>query len=224
MKINAKIQAVAYLRTSSAANVGGDSGERQLVAIRAYAKAAGVEIVDTYTDDAVRGDNAIENRPGFAAMMERLLSNGCRVIVVETANRFARDLIVQEVGYEMLKARGITLIAADKPDSFVDDGPTATLVRQMLGAVAQFEKSMLVSKLKGARDRKRATGVRVEGRKPLSETHPEVVALAKQLRRRRPKGGQRSLREVAAELAALGHLNASGKPFTPQSIQNMLEG
>jgi DNA invertase Pin-like site-specific DNA recombinase len=224
MKSKAKVQAVAYLRISSAANVGGDSGERQLVAIRAYAKAAGVEIVDTYTDDAVRGDNAIENRPGFASMMERLLSNGVRTIIVETASRFARDLIVQEVGYEMLKARGVTFIAADKPDSFVDDGPTATLVRQMLGAVAQFEKSMLVSKLKGARDRKRATGARVEGRKPLSETHPEVVALAKQLRRRRLKGGQRSLREVAAELAAFGHLNANGKPFTPQSIQNMLEG
>ena len=46
MKNKAKVQAVAYLRTSSAANVGGDSGKRQLMAIRAYAKAAGVEIVD----------------------------------------------------------------------------------------------------------------------------------------------------------------------------------
>ena len=42
MKNKAKVQAVAYLRTSSAANVGGDSGKRQLMAIRAYAKAAGV--------------------------------------------------------------------------------------------------------------------------------------------------------------------------------------
>jgi DNA invertase Pin-like site-specific DNA recombinase len=223
MKNKAKVQAVAYLRTSSSANVGGDSGKRQLMAIRAYAKAAGVEIVDTYTDDAVRGDNAFVNRPGFAVMMERLLSNGVRTIVVETANRFARDLIVQQVGYEMLKSRGITLIAADKPDAFLDDGPTATLIRQVLGAASQFEKSMLVSKLRGARERKRATGGRVEGRKPLSETHPEVVALAKQLRRKLPNGGQRSLREVAAELAALRHLNASGKRFTPQSIANMLE-
>ena len=111
-------------------------------------------------------------------MLERLLSNGVRTIVVETANRFARDLIVQETGYAMLKERGIELIAADKPDAFLDDTPTATLIRQVLGAVSQFEKAMLVVKLRGARERKRATGVKVEGRKSHAELRPEVVALA----------------------------------------------
>ena len=191
---NNKLKAFAYTRTSSATNVGGDFGERQLIAIRAYAKAAKVEIVDTYTDDAVRGDNVIENRPGFASMLEKLLSNGVRTIIVETANRFARDLIVQEVGYEMLKARGITLIAADKPDAFLDDGPTAVLIRQVLGAVSQFEKSMLVSKLRGARERKRATGVRVEGRIPLAEKFPAAATLARQLHRE-----HYSLREISAD-------------------------
>jgi DNA invertase Pin-like site-specific DNA recombinase len=214
---NKKLKAFAYTRTSSATNVGGDSSERQLVAIRAYAKAAKVEIVEVYSDDAVRGDNVIENRPGFSAMLERLLSNGVRTIVVETANRFARDLIVQEVGYEMLKARGITLFAADKPDAFLDDGPTATLIRQVLGAVSQFEKSMLVSKLRGARERKRATGVRVEGRQPLAKKFPAATALAKQLHR-----DGSSLREISSELHAEGHVNSKGKPFSAQSVQNML--
>ena len=86
-------------------------------------------------------------------MMERLLSNGARTIIVETANRFARDLMVQEIGYAMLKERGIELIAADRPDAFLDDTPTSTLMRQMLGAISQFEKTMLVSKLRGARER-----------------------------------------------------------------------
>jgi DNA invertase Pin-like site-specific DNA recombinase len=81
-------------------------------------------------------------------MLERLLSNGVRTIVVETANRFARDLMVQEVGYAMLKERGIELIATDKPDAFLDDTPTAVLIRQVLGAVSQFETAMLVSKLR----------------------------------------------------------------------------
>jgi DNA invertase Pin-like site-specific DNA recombinase len=212
-----RLHAVAYVRTSSAANVDGDSQTRQLATIRSYAKSAGIEIVETYTDDAVRGDNAIEARPGFAAMMERLLSNGVRTIVVETASRFARDLIVQEVGFEMLKARGIDLIAADKPDAFLDDGPTAVLIRQVLGAVSQFEKSMLVNKLRGARERKRATGVKVEGRRSLAETHPKTVKLARQMHR---EGS--SLREISAELAADGHLNSKGKAFTAQSIANML--
>ncbi len=102
-------------------------------------------------------------------MLDRLLSNGARTIIVETASRFSRDLIVQETGHAMLRERGIDLIAADSPTSFLDDGPTATMVRQILGAVSQFEKAMLVAKLRGARDRKRATGVKVEGRPALSK-------------------------------------------------------
>ena len=82
----------------------------------------------------------IDARPGFRSMLERLLSNGVRTIVVETANRFARDLIVQEIGYAMLKERGIELIATDKPDAFLDDTPTAVLIRQVLGAVSQIRE------------------------------------------------------------------------------------
>jgi hypothetical protein len=67
---------------------------------------------------------------------------------------------------------------------------------------------MVVAKLKGARERKRTlTGKKVEGRKSHAELRPELVALVRQLRRKRPKGGQRSLREIAAELAQRGHLN-----------------
>ena len=121
-----KIQAFAYLRTSSAANVGEDrdSDKRQAAAIEAYAKRAGVEVVETFYDAAVRGGDPIDTRPGFAAMLERIEGNGVRTIVVETANRFARDLMVQEVGFAMLQKRGINLIAADSPTSFRHaDGP-----------------------------------------------------------------------------------------------------
>jgi DNA invertase Pin-like site-specific DNA recombinase len=86
-------------------------------------------------------------------MLEALDANGTRTVVVETANRFARDLMVQEIGFAMLRARGINLIAADSPSSFLDDTPTARLIRQVLGAVSEFEKAMLVAKLRG-----RATG------------------------------------------------------------------
>jgi hypothetical protein len=39
----------------------------------------------------------------------------------------------------------------DSPTSFLDDTPTARLIRQVLGAVSEFEKAMLVAKLKGVR-------------------------------------------------------------------------
>jgi hypothetical protein len=44
----------------------------------------------------------------------------------------------------------------------------------------------------------------------------------KRLRRRRPKGGQRSYRDIAAILAERGHLNCNARPFDPSSIRSML--
>src|SRR3954464_379229 len=218
------VKAVAYLRTSSAANTGADkdSEKRQRSAIERFAKAAGFEIVDTYYDEAVSGADHVTTRSGFTAMMERIARNGVRTIIVETANRFARDLIVQETGYAMLKERGVDLIAADKPDAFLDDTPTATLIRQVLGAVSQFEKAMVVSKHKGARDRKRATGVEVEGRRNYRELNPDMVRLAKRLHRYPVSGQRRSLREVSAALAQAGHATRAGKPYAAAAIAKMI--
>src|SRR4051812_22904517 len=128
-------KAVAYFRTSSAVNVGPDkdSEKRQREAVRAFAKQAGFEIVDEFYDSAVSGADHIDQRPGFAAMLKRIEGNSVRTIIVETASRFARDLMVQEVGYAKLKERGIELIAADSPQSFIEDTPTARLIRQVLG-------------------------------------------------------------------------------------------
>ena len=68
----------------------------------------------------------------------------------------------------MLKARGMTLIAASAPMHFVEDTPTAVLVRQVLGG-RWFEKTTLVAKLATARRRKRmATGEKVEGARAMS--------------------------------------------------------
>ena len=217
-------KAVAYLRTSSATNVGPgkDSEKRQMQAIEAYAKRAGFQIVETFYDADVRGADPIDSRPQFAAMLDMLLSNGTRTIIVETASRFSRDLITQETGWAMLKSQGVALIAADSPDAFLDETPTAVLIRQILGAVAQFEKAMLVSKLKGARSRKRAATGKCEGRKSHAETNPDLVALAKKLHRYPVNGRRRSLREVSADLARAGHVSGTGAPFSATAVKRML--
>jgi DNA invertase Pin-like site-specific DNA recombinase len=187
--------AVAYLRTSSAANVGADkdSDKRQRAEIDAFAKRTGFTIVDEYYDKAVSGADRIDHRPGFAEMLRKLASNGAKTIIVESPDRFARDLAVQLAGHDMLKDLGVAIIPASAPDFFTHDTPTAILVRQVLGAIAQFEKASAVAKLAAARKRKREREGRCEGRKPFAQTRPEVVALARRLRRRRPKGGQPSL-------------------------------
>ena len=126
---------------------------------------------------AVSGADPIAERPGFKAMLERIASNGVRCILVESPDRFARDLTVQLTGHDFLKSLGVSLIPATAPDFFTEDTPTAVLVRQVLGAIAQFEKTSLVAKLRAARDRKIAAGEKCGGRKSYAEARPEVVAL-----------------------------------------------
>ena len=216
------IHAVGYMRTSSAANVGEgkDSEPRQRAAIAGYAAEAGYTIADAdyFYDPAVKGKDAITDRPGFAAMLLRIAENGVRTIIVESPDRFARDLVVQLTGHDYLKALGVTLIPASAPDYFTEETPTAVLVRQVLGAIAQFEKASLVAKLKAARDRKRErTGRKVGGRKNYFEMRPEVVERAKQL-----KYGDRSLRVVSAMLADEGHVTPSGRPYAAMAVRSML--
>lgn len=214
--------AVAYFRTSSAANVGvdKDSEQRQRDAVQRFAKARNLVIAEAFADAAVSGADPVDTRPGFAALLARCASNGISTVLVENASRFARDLAVQLAGHQLLRSRGIDLIPVDAPDHFTDPGPTAEMVRQILGSVSQFEKASLVAKLRHARDRKRAETGRCEGRKSVPA---EVVAAARRLaRKNRRTGERRSLRAIADELARLGYLGPSGKPYFAGSIKAML--
>lgn len=216
-------KAIAYYRTSSAANVGEDKDSlaRQRVAVEAFAKRAGYEIIETYYDAAVSGADALDARPGFAEALKRIASNGVRTIIVETASRFARDLIVAETGFRRLRDAGITLIAADAPNSFLDDTPTSAFIRQVLAAVQELDRAMIVNKLKGARQRKRATGVKVEGRKSYSEAERSrpTVERAKGLR-----AEGLTLRQVADRLATEGHRTRAGSPYQFTAVGRMISG
>ena len=220
----ARPQAVAYLRTSSATNVGPDkdSDKCQRTAIEAFAKARGIELVGEFYDAAVSGADPVHERPGFTAMLDRIAGNGVRCILVESPDRFARDLAVQLAGHDFLKKLGVELIPTTAPDFFTEDTPTAVLVRQVLGAISQFEKATLTAKLKAARDRKRAATGKCGGMPSLAETRPEVVALARRLRHTR-SGRQRSLREISAELAQRGFVaERTGRPYQAAQVSRML--
>src|SRR5271155_1144305 len=106
------VQAVGYLRTSSATNVGQDkdSERRQRLAIGRYAKQAGFEVIEWFNDPAVSGADPIESRPGFAALLNRIDGNGVRVVLVEDASRFARDLMAQELGLGVLLKLGMKVL------------------------------------------------------------------------------------------------------------------
>src|SRR5262245_29649284 len=105
-------KAFAYLRTSSAANVGADKDSdcRQREAIQAFTRRAGFELAGEFYDAAVSGADPIETRQGFAEMLQAIAGDGVRTIIVGTATRFACDLMVQEVGFAKLRELGIELL------------------------------------------------------------------------------------------------------------------
>jgi DNA invertase Pin-like site-specific DNA recombinase len=108
-------------------------------------------------------------------------------------------------------------IPTTAPDFFAEDTPTAVLIRQVLGAVAQFDKSSLVAKLRAARDRKKAATGKCGGRKSYAEARPDVVLLARQMH-----ADGMSLRDISATLAEQGYLTARGKAYVASAVQAML--
>ena len=128
--------------------------------------------------------------------------------------------MVQEVGFRHLRGMGVELIACDKPESFLDDSPTGEMIRQLMGVMAQFQKATTVLQLGQARDRKRATGVKVEGRKSYAESDPDLVRMARKLRgRKHPK----SLRTVAKLLEEAGYTTSKGTRYTAAAVRDMLK-
>jgi DNA invertase Pin-like site-specific DNA recombinase len=99
---------VAYFRTSSASNVGEekDSLKRQRSVVGAFAARQAIQIVDEFYDAAVSGSDAIENRPGFIALLDRIESNGIRTVIVEDVSRFAREMKAHVLGIALLRERG----------------------------------------------------------------------------------------------------------------------
>jgi DNA invertase Pin-like site-specific DNA recombinase len=154
-------------------------------------------------------------------MLDRIEDNGDRLVLVEDASRFARALMVQELGLLAMQRRGVLVVTASGENLTVAaDDPARVAMRQVAGAFAEFEKARLVHKLRGARDRaSAAAGRRVKGRKPT--LIGDALAMARRLRRRNPRTRKRrSLCDIAAELAAAGHLNpVTGKPYSAEAIR-----
>ena len=217
--------AVSYLRVSGIGQIDGDGFDRQREAIERFAKSRKLELVAEYREEGVSGTNELADRTALAACLDRVENNGVKIVIIETANRLARDLMVQEVILSQFREAGVQVLGADGTDLTNDDNPTAKLIRQVLGAVAEFDKSVTVLKLRAARERKRAKGERCEGRKPFGwhENEKPVLARIKQLRRK-PRGGDKlSYSAVAKQLNKEGCITRSGKQWTHTSVRQISE-
>ena len=162
-------RAFGYVRVSSAGQGAEDRDgiPRQKAAIRKHATANNIRIVQWFAD-TVSGKKELENRPALQEMMTALHGNGTKLVLIEKLDRLARDLMIQESIIADFRRNGFELVSVAEPDMCSDD-PTRKLLRQMLGAFAEYECTMISLKLKGARMRaatKRGASY-VEGRVPF---------------------------------------------------------
>jgi DNA invertase Pin-like site-specific DNA recombinase len=220
------LAAVAYFRTSSASNVGGDkdSLKRQRLVIAGFASRAGYQIVDEFYDAAVSGSDAIEDRPGFGALLDKIESNGVRTVIVEDVSRFSREMKAHILGIALLRERCVRLLSATDGQDLTEDTDEMTEGMVTIMAVfAQIEKKRLVKKLRAARDRKSLEqGRRIEGRKAYQEINPDIVRVAKRLNHRNRKE-RLSLRGISARLKVLGYGTSKGTPFSAAQVKRFLE-
>ena len=221
-----KKKALAYLRVSGKGQIKKDGFPRQREAIRKFAKANNLEVIGEYRDEGVSGTKELEDRQGLAALLDHIESNGIQIVLVERADRLARDLMVGEVILGQFRNLGISVIAADSGVDLTtgDDDPTRTLIRQVLGAVSQFEKSVIVLKLRAARQRtKRKTG-RCEGRKPYGyyPGEAEIIKRIKELYRK-PRGEKRlGFMTIAKKLNEEGIPTRTGAKWSDVLVKSIL--
>ena len=143
-------KAFAYLRVSGKSRADRGSFARQLEAIESHAKARNIGIAHVYEENGIPGAKDWEYRPAWVAMMAAMIGNGVKTVIIEKLERLARSLMMQEILIGDLHKRGLELISVREPDLLKDD-PTRTLLRDMMGAIAEHEKTMLGLKLRGAR-------------------------------------------------------------------------
>src|SRR5438067_639522 len=108
-----KTKAFSYLRVAGLGQVKGDGFTRQQDAIKRYSKANQFEIVQEFRDEGVSGTKDAFDRDGLTDLFVALKSNGVKTVLVENADRLARDLMISEIILSEFRKIGVKVIAAD---------------------------------------------------------------------------------------------------------------
>lgn len=221
---------VGYVRVSGRGQVDGDGLDRQRDAIAAFCQSveASLDPKHIFEERGVSGTIDALGRPAFAEMVDALDADPeLDGFVVERLDRLARDLMVQEIILKECRDRGIQVFAADQGqllDMASDDvDPTRTLLRQMMGAIAQWEKTAIVRKLRAARERVRAEKGWCEGRQPFGADPKrlyEKKVLLKILQLRDAGFGGRIIKRV---LDAEGVVSSKGRPLARSFVNKLLK-
>jgi DNA invertase Pin-like site-specific DNA recombinase len=222
------MKAFSYLRVSGKSQVEGDGFARQRDAIARRAKADGFQVVREFADEGISGTKDMDDRPALSDLFAAIVANGVRVVIVERADRLARDVMVGEILLSQFREEGVRVIEAESGIDLAANDPdnaTATLVRQIISVIAQFEKTSIVAKLRKARARRRAETGRCEGVKPFGTMPGEQDAIDRMRQlRRKPIGNAKrmSFAKIAEALQGEGFPTRTGKPWAASSVRDIL--
>jgi DNA invertase Pin-like site-specific DNA recombinase len=205
-----------YCRVSGKGQIDGEGFARQHEAIAQKAQSAGWTLDMVVNEEGVTGELEGSARPAWAHLMS-LVQSGDRV-VVENLSRFARNLYIQEVMMNDLQKRGVELVSTME-DEVSSTDPSRVLVRQIFGAIHAYEKSLIVSKLRHARNTVKAREGRCEGRKPYGH-RPGESATVQQMRALRSQG--LSFATIAARLNADGLKPRAARHWSAASVCNIV--
>ncbi len=216
----------SYIRVSGKGQVGGEGPDRQRDECSRFCQEHNCVSIGEFFDAGVTG--TISDRPAFSDMIESIQcrrANGETIdgFVIERMDRLARDLMVSELLLSECRKLDIKVFTADQGliDLASNDvDPTRKLIRQFMAALAEFEKSNMVIKLRKAREAIRRREGRCEGAKPYGQT-PEERAVLKVLQLFVSKDSK--LEEVASLLNREGLRTRHGGTWTAKSAFRIMK-
>ena len=211
------MKAFSYLRVSSKGQVEGDGYPRQRETIARYAQQNSVNVTSEFIE-SISGTTESVNRPALTDLMLALkFTDGPRIVLVENAHRLARDLMVSELLLAEFKKAGVKVIDCNSgTDLTVEDGdPTKKLIRQILGAVSEWDKNVMVLKLRAARIR----SGKKEGRKPYG-TKPGEAEILSTMKAWARNGI--SCQQIADTMNQQGMKPRAGKRWHKTAVQRIL--
>jgi len=224
------MRAIGYVRVSTDEQLQGNGMELQTEAVMRYCEDNHLRLVGVEADAGISGSAELDKRAGLTSALVQLEEGRADVLVVYRLDRLARDFVLQELLVTRLRAAGTPVRSVTEPDVETDtDDPTKVLIRQILGALAQYERQLIRARMQAGKAIKAARGGYVGGQPAfgskavdgeLAEASDERATLAL-IRSLRSQG--LSYRAICDELARAGARPRRSDTWHPMVIRRMLD-
>ena len=159
------MRAALYARVSTEAQADRGTIGSQLALLREHIAAAGDELVGEYVDDGQSG--ARLDRPGLDALRDAAEAGLVERVWVLSPDRLARAYAYQVLVLDELDRFGVTVAFTDSPGLAAGD-PQATLLTQVQGVIAEYERAKLLERVRRGRRHARPEQALSDGAQTLT--------------------------------------------------------